>query len=367
MQRRTFAADTMSDQKAVVKNADMSEDMQQDAVDCSTQALEKFNIEKDIAAFIKKEFDKKYNPTWHCILNDWQTNGNNTNVKKKYTQIQHGNTIKQFTRTKLKIIYGMDKAIQHHMLRKFWNCKANIQSYFQASKPLRIFAGSITDSKLVGEACRGTDIVLHIASKIDYSNFPNKKALQEVNIKGKQLKTLALLPFGMYGELDYGNIPAAVRPFKGRTFPLVGQMKAKIQYSYVGNVAMMFVKAVEKLPKDPKLGGQYFFSVDDTPPDTVPGVFKPFLDHFSSKPSSWYIPYWLAIVMVFLITCSTFLLRFFTDGHSPLSHFTFGSIAYLNTTFYVTNDKARRLLGYTPVYDYNNAIAQSNKFYEKII
>jgi len=32
------------------------------------QALEKYNIEKDIAAFIKKEFDKKFNPTWHCIV-----------------------------------------------------------------------------------------------------------------------------------------------------------------------------------------------------------------------------------------------------------------------------------------------------------
>lgn len=36
----------MSDRKAVIKNADMSEDMQQDAVDCATQALEKYNIEK---------------------------------------------------------------------------------------------------------------------------------------------------------------------------------------------------------------------------------------------------------------------------------------------------------------------------------
>lgn len=34
----------------------------------ATQAMEKFNIEKDIAAYIKKEFDKKYNPTWHCIV-----------------------------------------------------------------------------------------------------------------------------------------------------------------------------------------------------------------------------------------------------------------------------------------------------------
>eukprot|EP00281_Chroomonas_sp_CCMP1168_P024562 CAMPEP_0206231854 /NCGR_PEP_ID=MMETSP0047_2-20121206/11074_1 /ASSEMBLY_ACC=CAM_ASM_000192 /TAXON_ID=195065 /ORGANISM="Chroomonas mesostigmatica_cf, Strain CCMP1168" /LENGTH=155 /DNA_ID=CAMNT_0053655491 /DNA_START=53 /DNA_END=521 /DNA_ORIENTATION=- len=58
----------MSDRKAVVKNADMSEDMQQDAIDCAAQAMEKYNIEKDIAAYIKKEFDKKYNPTWHCIV-----------------------------------------------------------------------------------------------------------------------------------------------------------------------------------------------------------------------------------------------------------------------------------------------------------
>lgn len=36
----------MSDRKAVIKNADMSEEMQQDAVDYATQALEKYNIEK---------------------------------------------------------------------------------------------------------------------------------------------------------------------------------------------------------------------------------------------------------------------------------------------------------------------------------
>ena len=32
--------------KAVIKNADMSEDMQQEAVDCASQALSKYNIEK---------------------------------------------------------------------------------------------------------------------------------------------------------------------------------------------------------------------------------------------------------------------------------------------------------------------------------
>jgi len=44
----------MSERKAVIKNADMSEEMQQDAVDCATQALEKYNIEKVCESFLVK-------------------------------------------------------------------------------------------------------------------------------------------------------------------------------------------------------------------------------------------------------------------------------------------------------------------------
>lgn len=46
-----FRTNKMSDRKAVIKNADMSEEMQQDAVDCATQALEKYNIEKVYALY----------------------------------------------------------------------------------------------------------------------------------------------------------------------------------------------------------------------------------------------------------------------------------------------------------------------------
>lgn len=42
------------DRKAVIKNADMSEEMQQEAVDCATQALEKYNIEKVSAEFFRR-------------------------------------------------------------------------------------------------------------------------------------------------------------------------------------------------------------------------------------------------------------------------------------------------------------------------
>ena len=54
--------------KAIIKNVDMAEEMQQDAVDIATAALEKFSIEKDIAASIKKEFDRKNGPTWHVVV-----------------------------------------------------------------------------------------------------------------------------------------------------------------------------------------------------------------------------------------------------------------------------------------------------------
>lgn len=62
--------DTVGDggPKAIIKNVDMSEDMQQESVDIASAALEKYNIEKDIAAQIKKEFDRRHGPTWHVVV-----------------------------------------------------------------------------------------------------------------------------------------------------------------------------------------------------------------------------------------------------------------------------------------------------------
>ena len=32
------------------------------------QANDKWTVEKDVAAYVKKEFDTRYGPTWHCIV-----------------------------------------------------------------------------------------------------------------------------------------------------------------------------------------------------------------------------------------------------------------------------------------------------------
>jgi dynein light chain LC8-type len=89
--------------KIQLKSADMKEEMQQEAFDIARvvraaapahsirfisrcalplslltgsfvgdsvlgQAFEKNTVEKDIAEYIKKEFDKNHGPTWHCIV-----------------------------------------------------------------------------------------------------------------------------------------------------------------------------------------------------------------------------------------------------------------------------------------------------------
>ncbi|KAL5713118.1 Dynein light chain 2 [Ranunculus cassubicifolius] len=57
-----------SGKKVIIKSADMNEDMQKEAISCAQAAFEKHSVEKEIAEQIKKEFDKKHGPTWHCIV-----------------------------------------------------------------------------------------------------------------------------------------------------------------------------------------------------------------------------------------------------------------------------------------------------------
>ncbi|OMJ24275.1 Dynein light chain 1, cytoplasmic [Smittium culicis] len=58
----------MSDSKFTIKSVDMKEEIQQEILDIAGTAFAENKIEKDIAAYIKKECDKKFGPTWHVIV-----------------------------------------------------------------------------------------------------------------------------------------------------------------------------------------------------------------------------------------------------------------------------------------------------------
>lgn len=59
---------TAMSKKVVVKATDIPEHMQQEAISVATAAIEKHKILRDVAAFIKTEFDRKFGPTWHCVV-----------------------------------------------------------------------------------------------------------------------------------------------------------------------------------------------------------------------------------------------------------------------------------------------------------
>ncbi|EMF14603.1 dynein light chain [Sphaerulina musiva SO2202] len=54
--------------EAQIKSVDMNEDMQQEAIEVSQEAMNKYSIEKEIAQHIKRTFDERKGATWHCIV-----------------------------------------------------------------------------------------------------------------------------------------------------------------------------------------------------------------------------------------------------------------------------------------------------------
>ncbi|THH03345.1 hypothetical protein EW145_g6332 [Phellinidium pouzarii] len=87
--------------KAVIKNVDMTEDMQLEAVDIASAALEKYSIEKDIAAQIKKEFDRRYGPTWHVVVG-----------KNFGSYVTHGESALRHSSLRLRRLWGAGESVE---------------------------------------------------------------------------------------------------------------------------------------------------------------------------------------------------------------------------------------------------------------
>ncbi|KAL3503283.1 hypothetical protein ACH5RR_037732 [Cinchona calisaya] len=60
----------MLEGKAIIGEIDMLKTMQQDALDLVSRALDFFDVTEatGIAYFIKKAFDRTYEPGWQCIV-----------------------------------------------------------------------------------------------------------------------------------------------------------------------------------------------------------------------------------------------------------------------------------------------------------
>jgi hypothetical protein len=66
--RSSFHIFHLSTSKGHTRLMSVSEEMQSRAVEITSSALTQYNLERDIAMFIKKEFDRIYGTTWHCVV-----------------------------------------------------------------------------------------------------------------------------------------------------------------------------------------------------------------------------------------------------------------------------------------------------------
>ncbi|CUS15175.1 unnamed protein product [Tuber aestivum] len=62
------SSNNTAEPKTTVKSVDMTEEMSSIALDVAKRAMNSKTVEKDIAQYIKKEFDAKFGSTWHCIV-----------------------------------------------------------------------------------------------------------------------------------------------------------------------------------------------------------------------------------------------------------------------------------------------------------
>ena len=60
--------ETEEDELPIVRNVDMPEDMQKDAMMLAKEATQRFRSESDIADYIKTQYEEKYEGDWHCIV-----------------------------------------------------------------------------------------------------------------------------------------------------------------------------------------------------------------------------------------------------------------------------------------------------------
>ncbi|ESL07515.1 dynein light chain lc6, flagellar outer arm [Trypanosoma rangeli SC58] len=53
---------------ATINIVEMPKDMENYAIHCAQDGFLKLYTEKEVASHIKREFDKKYGPTWNCFV-----------------------------------------------------------------------------------------------------------------------------------------------------------------------------------------------------------------------------------------------------------------------------------------------------------
>ena len=186
--------------------------------------------------------------------------------------------------------------------------------------------------------------------------------------EGRRLRTLVLRSNVMYGEEDPYYVTNALRSAKdtGGVLIKVGDGHAKFQQAYVGNVAWAHVqaqKAMAHSTNSSALVGKTYFITDDTPVMNTFQFLEPFLISREFKLSAYSLPYPF-------VYCALFATEWMIWFMQPIKKINLTtplcSLIYVNNTYYFSRGRAERLLGYSPIYTYQESLQRSVSYYAQM-
>lgn len=202
-----------------------------------------------------------------------------------------------------------------------------------------------------GDSIRGGDESLPYG-KNWLCHYAETKALAEqeaLAANSEKLQVVALRPHLIFGPGDPHLLPRVVESVKAGRLRIVGDGSAKVDVSYVGNVADAHLDAFDALERGKGAGQAYFISQGE-PVDLWPWL-NSILEGLGQPPLTQKIPLPLAYGIGALCEGAWKVLRRRTDP--PITRFVAVELA---KDHYFDTSKAQHVLGYRPRVPMNEAL-----------
>ena len=123
------------------------------------------------------------------------------------------------------------------------------------------------------------------------------------------------------------------------------------------------MQAIQTLRHSSQAAGRCFFVPDDSPLRNCFDHFVPFLEARHYRLLPFRIPFIVIHVVIFIIEHLLHLLAPLRKINLELS---LSGLKYSSKTYYFSRKQAEEMLGYKPLFTYEEALERSLKFYEKL-
>lgn len=243
--------------------------------------------------------------------------------------------------------------------------------------PYFIYCGSVTCVQGYEEVLEGTECTLPLLpeNKLLFRHYGSSKQ-KALNIvlqsngdklpQGDEMKTMALMPTTMYGELDLGCFTLGLQAAhkNNGSMPKTGSETAVCQFGYVGNIAWGFICGLRTLIRQSDLvAGQYFLIADDTQVHPFNKLQQEFLECRGLKYTTYKIPGFVMYLITILLTILGYLLYPIYTLDSSL---TYSGFYFTQTSFSFTYQKAKDFLSYSPRYNPEESLKASKQYYSSM-